>query len=446
MIDQVLTKYIYEKNAWSINTYLTHQGYEAAKKAFEMKPDEVVETVKKSNLRGRGGAGFPTGMKWSFMPKEAKDKDGNVKPKYLVCNADEGEPGTFKDRLIMTRNPHAMIEGMIIAGHAIGAKCGYIYIRGEFFKEYMVVENAIKEARAKGFLGKNIFGTNFSFDLYLYRGAGAYICGEETALLNSLEGKRGEPRLKPPFPAQAGAFGMPTCVNNVETFASVPFIILNGPEKFALMGTERSGGTRLFCVSGHITRPGVYELPINIKLSALIEHCGGVKNGKKLKAVIPGGASAPMFKADEIDVCMDFDSLAKAGSMAGSGGVIIMDETTCIVEAASVLLKFYEHESCGQCSQCREGSHWLARMFHRIESGGGVNTDLDIIAQICSNMAGQTICAFADAVTGPALSSVRKFREEFEAHIKMKACPFKADLKNLSSQVQNLAHSGVNHV
>jgi len=446
MIDQVLTKYMKEKNSWSIDSYLSHQGYEAAKKALDLKPDEVVETVKKSNLRGRGGAGFPTGMKWSFMPKEAKDKDGNLKPKYLVCNADEGEPGTFKDRLIMTRNPHALIEGMIIAGHAIGAKCGYIYIRGEFFKEAMMVKLAIKEACEKGYLGKNIFGTNYSFDLYIYRGAGAYICGEETALLNSLEGKRGEPRLKPPFPAQAGAFGMPTCVNNVETFASVPYIILNGPEKFAVMGTERSGGTRLFCVSGHVTRPGVYELPINIKLSDLIDHCGGVRDGKKLKAVIPGGASAPMLRADEIDVCMDFDSLAKAGTMAGSGGVIVMDETTCIVEATSILLRFYEHESCGQCSQCREGSHWLARMYHRIENGGGTNLDLDIIAQICSNMAGQTICAFADAVTGPALSSVRKFREEFEAHVKMKGCPLKTHKNHTVNQNYSIAHSGVGHV
>lgn len=444
MIDQVLTPYMKENNSHSIETYLRHEGYEALKKALTLKPDEIVEEVKKSNLRGRGGAGFPTGMKWSFMPKEPKDLAGNPKPKYLVCNADEGEPGTFKDRLIMTKNPHALIEGMIIAAHAIGAKCGYIYIRGEFFKEAKLIERAIQEARAKGFLGNNILGLNFNFDLYIYRGAGAYICGEETALLNSLEGKRGEPRLKPPFPAQAGAFGMPTCVNNVETFASVPYIILKGAAKFAAIGTEKSGGTRLFCVSGHIAKPGIYELPINIKLAALIEHCGGVRAGKKLKAVIPGGASAPMLRADEIDVCMDFDSLAKAGTMAGSGGVIIMDETTCIVEAASVLLKFYEHESCGQCSQCREGSHWLARMFHRIENGKGVEQDLAVIADICSNMAGQTICAFADAVTGPALSSVKKFRSEFEEHIRLKKCP----MKNYSMTAQNINQNliGAHHV
>jgi NADH-quinone oxidoreductase subunit F len=273
-------------------------------------------------------------------------------------------------------------------------------------------------------------------------GAGAYICGEETALLNSLEGKRGEPRPKPPFPAQVGAYGMPSCVNNVETFAAVPYIMREGAEKFAKMGTEKSGGTRLFCVSGHVVRPGVYELPLTISLRELIDHCGGVRNGKKLKAVIPGGASAPMLTAAEIDVKMDFESLAKAGTMAGSGGVIVMDESTCIVEAAAVLLKFYEHESCGQCSQCREGSHWLARMFHRIENGGGQKSDLDFIAEICGNMAGQTICAFADAVTGPALSSVRKFRAEFEQHINLKGCPYKI---NSNSDQLNF-HQGHAHV
>lgn len=409
----------------SLDAYLAQGGYKALEKALPMTPDAVIDEVKKSNLRGRGGAGFPTGMKWSFMPKNPVDAQNRPKPKYLVCNADEGEPGTFKDRLIMTKAPHKLIEGMVIAAHAIGAERGYIYIRGEFFKEARLVQDAIDEARKANYLGKNILGSNLSFDLYVYKGAGAYICGEETALLNSLEGKRGEPRLKPPFPAQVGAYGMPTCVNNVETFAAVPYIIQNGAAQFAAMGTERSGGTRMFCVSGHIERPGVYELPMTMSLKELIEHCGGVKDGKKLKAVIPGGASAPMLTAQEIDVKMDFDSLAKAGTMAGSGGVIVMDESVCIVEAASLLLKFYEHESCGQCSQCREGSHWLARMFHRIEKGDGQKSDLDFIAEICGNMAGQTICAFADAVTGPALSSIRKFRAEFEEHIHLKGCPLK---------------------
>lgn len=427
----VITKHIHEDNCESLDFYLKQGGYSAMKKALGMTPELVVEEVKKSNLRGRGGAGFPTGMKWSFMPKDPLDKDGKRKPKYLVCNADEGEPGTFKDRLIMTKTPHLLIEGMIIAGHAIGAERGYIYIRGEFVQEARMLEKALQEARKHGVLG------NGGFDLFIYRGAGAYICGEETALLNSLEGKRGEPRLKPPFPAQYGAYGMPSCVNNVETFAAVPYIINEGGAKFAAMGTEKSGGTRLFCVSGLVEKPGVYELPLTISLRELIDHCGGVRGGKKLKAVIPGGASAPMLKADEIDVKMDFDSLAKAGTMAGSGGVIVMDESVCIVEAASILLKFYEHESCGQCSQCREGSHWLARMFHRIENGGGTREDLGFIAEICANMAGQTICAFADAVTGPALSSIRKFREEFEAHITHKGCP----LKKKSSQGARHVHA-----
>lgn len=426
MAEKLLTKYNGAPYSHTIDFYRSVGGYTALEKALEMSPDAVVDEVKRSNLRGRGGAGFPTGMKWSFMPKAPVDAAGNPKPKYLVCNADEGEPGTFKDRLLMTQHPHMLVEGMIIAGHAIGASRGYIYIRGEFYHEMQRLEKAIAEARAAGLLGPRVLGRDWSFDLCVYRGAGAYICGEETALLNSLEGKRGEPRLKPPFPAQVGAFGMPTCVNNVETFCAVPTIINEGAAKFAALGTERSGGTRLFCVSGHVEKPGVYELPININLRDLIAHCGGVRGGRKLKAVIPGGASAPMLHADETNVAMDFDSLAKAGTMAGSGGVIVIDETACIVEVAARLLKFYEHESCGQCSQCREGSHWLARMFQRIELGGGTTADLDAIATICSNMAGQTICAFSDAVTGPALSSVRKFREEFEAHIHLKRCPSKS--------------------
>ena len=442
MSELVLTQFVNEPDSASLDFYIRREkGYEALKKALTLKPAEIVDIVKKSNLRGRGGAGFPTGMKWSFMPPAPVDAQGNPKPKYLVCNADEGEPGTFKDRLLMTKLPHKMIEGMIIAGHAIGSKKGFIYIRGEFFKETRLVQKAIDEAYAKGFLGKNILGSDFCFDLVIYKGAGAYICGEETALLNSLEGKRGEPRLKPPFPAMVGAYGMPSCVNNVETFAAVPYILLEGPEKFAQMGTERSGGTRLFGVSGRINKPGVYELPMTLSLREVIEIAGGVKNGAKLKAVIPGGASAPMLSADEIDVKMDFDSLAKAGTMAGSGGIIVIDETVCIVEAAAVLLKFYEHESCGQCSQCREGSHWLARMFHRIENGKGTTQDLDAIAEICGNMAGQTICAFADAVTGPALSSIKKFRKEFEDHILQGCCPLKGHQHSHAHSHGETAHA-----
>jgi len=426
MADKFLTEHIDTPEIHTLKNYQEKLGgYKALAKALEMSSENVLDEIKKSNLRGRGGAGFPTGLKWSFMPKDPRHPDGTPKPKYLVCNADEGEPGTFKDRLLLNKFPHMLIEGMLIGGRSFSATRGWIYVRGEFCREIEILQKAIEDAYAEGFLGKNIMGKGYDFDLAIYRGAGAYICGEETALLNSLEGKRGEPRLKPPFPAMSGAFGMPTSVNNVETFCSVVSIFRNGAEAFAKIGTERSGGTRLFCVSGHIERPGVYELPINITLRQLIDHCGGVKDGKKLKAVIPGGASAPMLTADEIDVAMDFDSLMKAGSMAGSGGVIVMDESVCMVEAAGRLLKFYEHESCGQCSQCREGSHWLARMFHRIENGGGVEKDLDTIARLCANMAGQTICAFADAVTGPALSSLKKFRSEFEAHIKLKACPLK---------------------
>jgi NADH-quinone oxidoreductase subunit F len=424
MTELVLTKHVNEKDCHTLEYYLAKDdGYKALEKALKMKPNEVVDEVKKSNLRGRGGAGFPTGMKWSFMPPNPVDANGNPKPKYLVCNADEGEPGTFKDRLIMTKTPHKMVEGMIIAGHAIGSNKGFIYIRGEFHKEIRIVQKAIDEAKEKGFLGKNILGTGFDYELVIYKGAGAYICGEETALLNSLEGKRGEPRLKPPFPAQVGAFGMPSCVNNVETFAAVPYIMIEGAEKYASLGIEKAGGTRLYGVSGHVNKPGVYELPMTMTLREVIEVAGGCKDGKKIKAVIPGGASCPMLRGDEIDVKMDYDSLAKAGTMSGSGGVIVLDEDTCIVEAAYVLLKFYEHESCGQCSQCREGSHWLARMFKRILDGGGTQEDLDYVAKICGNMAGQTICAFADAVTGPALSSVKKFRGEFEAMIRNGGSP-----------------------
>lgn len=427
MAEVLLTKHNGVKDSHTLAFYKSVGGYAALDQALNMTPDAVIDEVKKSNLRGRGGAGFPTGMKWSFMPKNPVDAQGNPKPKYLVCNADEGEPGTFKDRLLLTQHPHMLIEGMVIAAHAIGASQGYIYVRGEFYREIQILKAAIKEARAAGILGKSVQGRSWKFDIEVYRGAGAYICGEETALLSSLEGRRGEPRLKPPFPAQVGAFGMPSCVNNVETFCAVPTIIKDGAAKFAAIGTERSGGTRLFCVSGHVEKPGVYELPINMNLKDLIAHCGGVRGGRSVKAVIPGGASAPMLRGDEIDVAMDFDSLAKAGTMAGSGGVIVIDDQTCIVEAAARLLKFYEHESCGQCSQCREGSHWLARMFNRIEAGQGTTEDLDKIAQICGNMAGQTICAFADAVTGPALSTIRKFRAEFEEHVRLGRCPSKPE-------------------
>lgn len=425
MSDLFLTRDLQQKDTHLLKTYEANDGYVALRKALEMTPEAVLEEVKKSNLRGRGGAGFPTGMKWSFLPKGDVDAAGKPRPKYLVCNADEGEPGTFKDRMLLTRFPHMLIEGMAIAAYAVGSHKCFIYIRGEFHHEARVFIAALEEAKRAGYVGKSVLGKDFLFDVVVYRGAGAYICGEETGLLSSLEGKRGEPKVKPPFPAQVGAFGMPTCVNNVETLCAVPFIIREGAQKFASVGTEKSGGTRLFCLSGHVEKPGIYERPVNINLKQLIADAGGVLGGKAVKAVIPGGASAPMLSANEIDVAMDFDALAKAGTMAGSGGVIVLAEGTCVVAAAARLLKFYEHESCGQCSQCREGSHWLARMFHRIENGGGTPEDLDKIAKICGNMAGQTICAFADAVTGPALSAVRKFRDEFEQHVKLKRCPLR---------------------
>lgn len=418
-MNPILTTIAEAQDSHTLSGYQKAGGYQSLPKIKAMTPEALVDEVKKSNLRGRGGAGFPTGMKWSFLPN-------NDKPRYLVCNADEGEPGTFKDRFLINKLPHQLIEGMIIAAYAIKCKVAYIYIRGEFVREYKILERAIKEAyEAK------LLGAEAGLDIYLYRGAGAYICGEETALLNSLEGKRGEPRNKPPFPAHVGAFGMPTVVNNVETFTSLPYIVNVGAEAFAKLGVERSGGTRLFSISGHVNKPGVYELPMTLTMRELIEHAGGMKDGKKLKAVIPGGASAPMLSAEDIDVKVDFDSLMKAGTMAGSGAVIVMDESVCIVEAAARLLKFYEHESCGQCSQCREGSHWLAQMFERLEHGRGNEKDFALIEDICSNMAGQTICAFSDAVTGPALSSIRKFRQEFEDHIRMGTCPHKHPRRTL---------------
>jgi len=415
MNQNVLNTIAHEKNSHQLEVYKSKGGYSSLVNLINITPEQVINEVKKSNLRGRGGAGFPTAKKWTFLPNDDRAR-------YLVCNADEGEPGTFKDRFLMNKLPHQIIEGMIIAAYAIKSKTAYIYIRGEFVKEYKIMEQALKEAYDANILGKDL-------NIYLYRGAGAYICGEETALLNSLEGKRGEPRNKPPFPAHVGAFGMPTCVNNVETFTSLPWIINHGGDAFAKLGVGLSGGTRLFSVSGHIKNPGVYELPMTFTIKQLIDHCGGIPDGKKLKAIIPGGASAPMMTADEIETPLDFDSIAKAGSMAGSGAIIVMDETTCIVEAAARLLKFYEHESCGQCSQCREGSHWLARLFDRLEKGLGNESDLALIEDICSNMIGQTICAFSEAMTGPALSSIRKFKSEFLEHINNKGCPHKLHLK-----------------
>ncbi len=410
----VLSSRFRDSDGTWLEDYLADGGYLAARKALTaMSPQQVIEEVSRSNLRGLGGAGFPTGKKWSFVPKET------TRPKYLVVNADEGEPGTFKDRYILERDPHALLEGMIIAARAIGSHKAYVYIRGEYFRPARRLQRALDEAYAQGWLGKNIQGTGFDLDVVIHRGAGAYICGEETALLTSIEGGKGFPKLKPPFPAVSGLFGCPTIVNNVETLACIPYILRNGAERFAGLGTARQGGTRLFCVSGHVVRPGVYEASVSVTLRGLIEDAaGGVRHGHRLKAVIPGGISAKILTADEIDVAMDFDSLMAAGSMAGSGGVIVMDETTSMVEALESAARFFAHESCGQCSPCREGTGWVHRIVGRIAEGRGSVRDLDDLLAIARDMEGKTICVFADAAAWPVQSYITKFRDEFEEYMR----------------------------
>ncbi|MCM2267623.1 MAG: NADH-quinone oxidoreductase subunit NuoF [Elusimicrobiales bacterium] len=402
----------------SLEGYFAAGGYRALKKALAMKPADVTAEVKASGLRGRGGAGFPAGLKWSFIPKDAQG------PRYLVCNADEGEPGTFKDRELLLRNPHALIEGMVIAGWAIGAQTGYIYIRGEFAAEARLLERELFAARAKGFVGRNVLGSGFDFELFVHRGAGAYICGEETALLESLEGFKGQPRLKPPFPAVKGLFGAPTVINNVETLAAVPAIIDKGGAWYASMGTPKSAGTKLFCVSGPVNKPGVYELPLGVPFRELLEkHCGGMKEGKKLKAVLPGGSSTPVLTAAEaMAVALDYEALAAAGSMLGSGAVIIIDESQCMVKLLQVLARFYHHESCGQCTPCREGCGWIEKLLNRLEAGKGSGRDIDTLYSAADAMLGRTICPLADAMAMPAMSFVKKFRGEFEAHAAGKCC------------------------
>jgi len=415
----VLTRRFRLPASASIETYLATQGYQAFRKALGMSPEEIIEEIKRSNLRGRGGAGFPTGLKWSFVPRDSS------RPKYVVANADEGEPGTSKDRLLMQYDPHALIEGMLIAARAVGAQAGYIYVRGEYRYLIEILDRAIDEARAHGLLGRNILGSGMDFDVYTHSGAGSYECGEESALLESLEGKRGVPRIRPPFPATVGAFGCPTVLNNVETFCAVPPIILNGGEAFAALGSPRNGGTRLFAVSGHVNRPGVYELPMGFNLLRLInEVAGGVRGGRKLKAVIPGGSSCPVLRAEECDLPMDFDCLARAGSMLGSGAVIVMDETTCMVKVAARVLRFYAHESCGFCIPCREGTAWLARVLERLHRGEGRPEDIELIAEVGRNMLGRTFCPLGDAAAMPAIAFVEKFRPEFEAHLSGQPCPF----------------------
>ena len=425
-MQKIATRHFDQPDSYRLENYLKDKGYEGARKALtQMAPAQVIDEVKKSNLRGLGGAGFATGMKWSFIPKD------NPKPKYLVVNGDEGEPGTFKDKYIFELDPHSLIEGMIITCYAIGSHKAYIYIRGEYLKSIQRVQGAVDEAYQKGFLGKGIMGTSFDLDIVVHQGAGAYICGEETALLESLEGKKGFPRLKPPFPAIIGLFGCPTVINNVETLACVGPIIANGADWYAKLGCEKNGGNRIFCVSGHVNKPGIYELPNGTTLREIIyEHAGGIPNGRQLKAVIPGGISAPILTPDQLDVKMDFDSLKAIGSMAGSGGIIVMDDTTCMVWAAMVAARFFAHESCGQCSPCREGSGWVYRNVKRIYDGEGRPVDLKNLPGIVGNIGGNTICAFGDAVTMSVGSYVSKFRREFEQHVQDKKC---CHISNLQS-------------
>ncbi|MEW6611109.1 NADH-quinone oxidoreductase subunit NuoF [Thermithiobacillus tepidarius DSM 3134] len=419
MANEVCFQNLHLKEPWTLSTYASTGGYDMLRKVLQtpVSPEDIINEVKKSALRGRGGAGFPTGLKWSFMPK------GVGHPKYLLCNADEGEPGTCKDRDIMRYDPHRLIEGMAIAAYAIGANVGYIYIRGEFYEPWERVQNAIDEAYAAGFLGKNILGSDLSFDLYTHRGAGAYICGEETALIESLEGKKGQPRFKPPFPASYGLYGRPTTVNNVETLASVPDIIRHGGEWFLNLGKPNNGGTKLFSVTGHVNKPGNFEVPMGTPFRELLAMAGGVRDGRKLKAVIPGGSSTPMVPGEVMmEVNMDYDSISKAGSMLGAGSVIVMDETTCIVQAAERMARFYYDESCGQCTPCREGTGWLYRILRRIESGQGTEADLELLLNLGNNIEGRTICALGDAAVAPVASSIKHFRAEYEHHIKHGRC------------------------
>ena len=421
-MEPVLTRYVREPNSHTLDFYLKHQGYEGLRKALAMAPDQVIELVKASGLRGRGGAGFPTGLKWQFVLKDTP------KPKYICCNADESEPGTFKDHVLMERNPHLVFEGCAIGCYAIGAKVAYIYIRGEFEHVSKVLEAQLAEAYAAGYLGRNILGTGFDCDIYVHRGAGAYEAGEETALIESLEGKRAQPRIKPPFPAVSGLYDCPTAVNNVETLCNVPPLVVNGAGWFTGLGLEKNTGPKLYCVSGHVRRPGVYEATMKTTLREIIDdYAGGVREGRTLKAVIPGGSSVPMLMPDQLDIPASFDHIAQAGSMLGSAAIMVMDDTTCMVWLAENLLHFYRHESCGKCTPCREGTDWLYKLISRIERGEGRLEDIDLIVRVANNIGGKTLCPFGDAAVAPALTTVTHFRHEFEAHVREGRCTLPAD-------------------
>ncbi len=421
--EPVLTKHIGEPNAYTLDFYMKNQrGYEGLRKALTMKPNDIIEQVKASGLRGRGGAGFPTGMKWQFVLKDTP------KPKYIACNADESEPGTFKDHVLMERNPHLLIEGCAISCYAIGAKIAYIYIRGEFYHVQEILEAEIEKAYKAGYLGKNIFGSGFDCDVYIHRGAGAYEAGEETALIESLEGKRAQPRLKPPFPAVAGLYQCPTAVNNVETLCNVPLILLNGAEWFAALGPEKNGGPKLYCVSGHVKKPGTYETSMDTTLRELIyDYAGGIRGDRQMKAIIPGGSSVPLLLPDQLDTPASFDAVQKAGSLLGSAGLIVLDDTVCMVWLAMNLLHFYRHESCGKCTPCREGCDWLYKLLQRVERGEGQSKDLDLLFGVSNNIIGKTLCAFGDAAATPVLSTMKLFRAEYEAHVREGRCTLPAD-------------------
>ncbi|CCD29140.1 NADH-quinone oxidoreductase subunit F (NADH dehydrogenase I subunit F) (NDH-1 subunit F) [Candidatus Glomeribacter gigasporarum BEG34] len=404
---------------WHLDDYAARGGYRQLRRILEahIPPEQVIADVNASGLRGRGGAGFPTGLKWSFMPRQFPGQ------KYLVCNSDEGEPGTFKDRDILRYNPHALIEGMAIGAYAMGISVGYNYIHGEIWHEYQRFEAALEEARAAGLLGKNILGTEFSFELHAHHGYGAYICGEETALLESIEGKKGLPRFKPPFPASFGLFGKPTTINNTETFAAVPFLLAIGPQKYLEIGKPNNGGTKIFSVSGDVELPGNYEAPLGTPFATLLECAGGMRGGQKIKAVIPGGSSAPVIPGEVMmQTDMDYDAIAKAGSMLGSGAVIVMNETRCMVRALLRLSYFYFEESCGQCTPCREGTGWLYRIVDRIEHGKGRIEDLELLNSVASGMMGRTICALGDAAAMPVHGMLKHYWDEFECHVEQKRC------------------------
>ncbi|MCP2289608.1 NADH-quinone oxidoreductase subunit NuoF [Nocardia amikacinitolerans] len=419
----VLTKYWDDPQSWTIHTYRRHDGYQALRKALRMEPDQVIQTVKDAGLRGRGGAGFPTGMKWSFIP-QGPGPDGTEKPHYLVVNADESEPGTCKDIPLMLATPHALIEGVIIAAYAIRAATAFIYVRGEVVPVLRRLQAAVAQAYEAGYLGRDILGSGFDLELIVHAGAGAYICGEETALLDSLEGRRGQPRLRPPFPAVAGLYACPTVVNNVESIASVPPIILNGTGWFRSMGSEKSPGFTLYSLSGHVARPGQYEAPLGITLRELLDYAGGVRAGHRVKFWTPGGSSTPLFTEEHLDVPLDYEGVMGAGSMLGTKALQIFDDTTCVVRAVLRWTEFYAHESCGKCTPCREGTYWLVQLLKRVEAGRGTESDLDKLLDISDSINGKSFCALGDGAASPILSSLKYFREEYIDHLRSGGCPF----------------------